>query len=130
MRYVATHQRGDDMPAEHFRALMKECRPGVSARQLEQAAGLSENAVYFWLRPSTDVDAIPKTAKCKELARALGCSLDRVAEAFAADAGLPWGPALDDPDERQLVHTFRRLPTEHRHALGLIAQSLAGGPRP
>lgn len=118
------------MPAEHLRALIVECRPGVSIRQLEALAGLAEGAISFYLRKTTIIDSIPKTARCKEIETALGCGLDRVVEAFAADAGLPWGPSLDDPEERQLMHNYRRLPIEHRHALGLMAQSLAGGPRP
>lgn len=117
------------MPAEHLRALINECKPGVSIRQLEQLAGLTEGAIAFYLRPSTVIDGIPKPVRCKEIETALGCGLDRVVEAFAADAGLPWGPALDDPDERQLLHAFRRLSADHRNSLGLMAQALAGGPR-
>jgi hypothetical protein len=90
---------------------------------------------------------MPKAAAMKEIARALGCDFRHVVEAFAADVGLPWGPAddetaelrrevrryqklapeADDPDLRRLVRRYRELGPRDRVTLQRVAQSLNGG---
>lgn len=113
------------MPAEHFRRLIREECPGVSPRQLELAAGLSENSVSYWLRPTTVIDRMPKVETMKELATAVGCDPRFVIEAFAADCGLDWGATIDlDPDERQLLRLFRKLKPEARRSATAMVRTL------
>lgn len=115
------------MPAEHLRALIQEMKPGVTVRQISLAAGLDPNRIAYYLKPSTDVDAMPRPLVMKEIARALGCDLARVVEAFAADVGLPWGPPMDDPDLLRLINRYRQMKEQDRETLQRVAQSLVGG---
>lgn len=140
------------MPADHLRALIQNLHPGASVKQLTDAAGVPNNRLAHWLRPSTVVEDMPKTAIMKEIARILGCAMIDVAEAFAADAGVPWGPdpsfdaevkrlsrvtgvdfdllwdVANDAAVRQLIRDRRRIAPDRRATLNLVAQSLAGGP--
>lgn len=115
------------MPCEHLRALIQELHPGVTVRQLTLAADLDANRIAYYLKPSTHIDVMPRMAVMKEIARALGCDVTDVVEAFAADVGVPWGPPMDDPDLRSLIRTYRRLSDADRTTLRRVALSLAGG---
>lgn len=95
------------MPAEHLRALIKELHPDVTVRQLTLAAGLDPNRIAYYLKPSTDLEQMPRTSVLKEIARALQCDLALVVEAFAADLGLPWG--ANDGQEASLLRRFRQF---------------------
>lgn len=140
------------MPAEHLRALIHQLHPGASVKQLTEAAGVPNNRLAHWTRPSTEIDGVPKTDICKEIARILRCDLIDVVEAFAADAGLPWGPdpgldsevkrlarvtgvdfdvlyeVANDAQARQLIRDRRRVAPDRRDTLNMMALSLAGGP--
>lgn len=117
------------MPAEHLRTLIAELHPGVSVRQLVRAADAGDNLIAYWLRPGTDVKGIPSTDTCKEIARVLGCDIELVVEAFAADAGTPLPQApKSDPEEERLLWMYRRLPGETRELLtGAMVNAEATG---
>ena len=102
------------MPCEHLRALIQELHPDVSVRQLQRAAGLDPNRISYYLKPSTHLTQMPPTAACKEIAMALGCDLDLVVEAFAADVGLPWGPPIRDRVLARLLRRWRRMTPARR----------------
>lgn len=113
--------------APHFRALISSLHPGVTVRQLTLAAGLDPNRIAYYLKPSTHIDQMPKLAVLKEIAGALHCDLGLVVEAFAHDAGLPYGPPLEDPGARRLLLAYNRLSPADQETLQRVAQSLAGG---
>lgn len=116
------------MPAEHLRALIKQLHPGVTVRQLTLAAGLDANRIAYYLKPSTaEIDQMPKVTVLKEIARALHCDLALVAEAFAADVGIPWGPPVtQDSELGELLRQYQRMNPQDRGTLCRVAQSLAG----
>lgn len=115
------------MPCEHVRALLDECRPGVSVRQLERAAGLPRTRIAYYLDPTTPLDRMPPLDLCKDVASAAGCDLVRVVEAFAADIGYPWGQPAEDPEERALLRRFRTMTPDDQRTFVRISQSLTGG---
>lgn len=105
------------MPAEHFRRLIAELHPGVSTRQLAQAAGVAHNVLYYWLRPTTEIKGIPIADTVKELARIVGCDPALIVEAFAADSGTPLPrDSRPDPDHEWLIRTWERMSSDTREA--------------
>jgi hypothetical protein len=116
------------MPCDNLRDLMEEINPGVSTRQLTRAAGVDNNRLAYWLKPSTVVDSMPSLAVCKEIARIIGADLAQVVEAFALDIGYPWG-ALDDPVLREIARLHQRMTADDRTTHLAVCRSLAGARR-
>lgn len=115
------------MPCEHLRDLIRDLHPSTTVRQLTLAAGLDPNKIAYYLKPSTHIDQMPKLPVLKDIARALHCDLGLVVEAMANDAGIPYGPPLEDPAARRLLLAYNRLTPSDRETLQRVAQSLAGG---
>lgn len=62
---------------------------GRSVRRLEQAAGLAENRLAYYLKPGSTVRHIPSVETLSSLAHAIGCSDHVLFRAFAEDLGYP-----------------------------------------
>lgn len=113
------------MPAEHLRALIHQRRPGQTVRQLTLAANLDLNRIAYYLKPSTKLEQIPKLDSLNDIARAIGCSVAEVTEAFAADCKIPWGPPLDDDRLAAIVRLFRMMGDADKAVLVRLAHALA-----
>lgn len=81
---------------DRVRYLLTRYRPGMSIRQIEQAAGLSENLLGYYLKPGSHVVRIPTVATLEEIARALKCTPEQVFLAFALDLEYPVPSSVRD----------------------------------
>lgn len=125
--YVAHGRPRKDVPsvpARHFAALIQRRHPGVSIRQLTEAAGLAENKIAYYLKPSTVITRIPPAETVAELARALHCEPVEVVRAFAADVDLPWSDGAITDDERDLLRMTRQLAPREQRMIRVVIMAM------
>ena len=118
------------MSAQHVRALIEEIHgPRVSIRGLCLNADppLDPNRLAYYLKPSTDVENMPKSDTMREIARVVGCPLWRVVVAFTRDVGLPAeGVVIEDPRLAELVlDLWPKLNSDQQEAVLRVAEALS-----
>jgi hypothetical protein len=112
------------VPSRQLGELIRRLHPDTSVRQLEVRAGLPENTIGYWLKPSTEVKRIPHAEAVSDIAFALGCDPIDVVRAFAADVGLPYTESELSQEEQDLLRIMRSLAPRDRATLRLVGQSL------
>lgn len=112
------------MAARHLGELIRRLHPDTSVRQLEARAGLPENTIGYWLKPSTEVKRIPHAEAVGDIAFALGCDPIDVVRAFAADVGLPYTESELTDEEHEHLRIMRQLAPRDRATLRLVGLSL------
>lgn len=115
---------GWNVPARQLGELIRRLHPEMSVRQLEARAGLPENTIGYWLKPSTDVKRIPHAEAVSDIAFALGCDPIDVVRAFAADVGLPYTESELTDEEQEHLRILRQLAPRDRATLRAVGLSL------
>jgi hypothetical protein len=110
--------------AQHLGELIRRLHPDTSVRQLEARAGLPENALGYWLKPSTEVKRIPHAEAVGDIAFALGCDPIDVVRAFAADVGLPYTESELTNEEHEHLRILRQLTPRDRATLRTVGLSM------
>lgn len=114
------------MAADHLRALVHQLWPDTSVRKLCRDAGLEATYIGNWISRDRAVDQMPKMHVMDAIARALKCDVTLVIEAFAADAGIPWGERITDDLEREVVYRLRLCSDDNRSAVRQLVRGLTG----
>lgn len=112
------------MPSRRLGELIRRLHPDTSVRQLEARAGLPENTIGYWLKPSTDVKRIPHAEAVGDIAFALSCDPIEVVRAFAADVGLPFTDSELTDEEQELLRIMRQLSPRDRGILRVVGLGL------
>lgn len=112
------------MAARRLGELIRRLHPDTSVRQLETRAGLPENTIGYWLKPSTEVKRIPHAEAVGDIAFALGCDPIDVVRAFAADVGLPYTESELTDEEHEHLRIMRQLTPRDRATLRMVGLSL------
>lgn len=111
------------MPAEHLRRLIDRVAPGRSVIQLTAAAGVSENKLAYWLKPSTRLTRMPTMWQLHEIAQIIGATTEDVYHAFRLDvdgAAAVLDGSLPD-DEQAMLTAYRQLSDADRaRALSIL----------
>jgi hypothetical protein len=104
--------------------LISRVAPGRSVRSLCHAAGMPQQTLAYWLRPSTNVDRMPPLQKMREIAICLpGADITDVSRAFAEHIGLPLHDDLTD-NEHALLLRFRQLSHGDQERVLMIVKAL------
>jgi len=118
----SAHGANGGEPREYaLDALIARKKPGVSIRQIERDAGLTEGALAHHLK-TAQRGAIPRLKTMERFAEAIGADFTEVSKAFAADSFVaPDSSSVLTKDEREVLELYRQLSEAHK---GLVRVQL------